>query len=311
MNPGKIRSVFNRLLLDKIIFHYFLYFKKVFKREIFEFRLGYQFHNFILKVLRGTDSKIIGRIHSDYYVQFNGFKFIARTPQVYYNLLRYGEYEPVSSFLFNRFVKKGMTVLDIGGNLGYFSILSSKLVGNKGMVYSFEPDPINYKYFRKNLEINSIRNVHIINKCVSDQDGVVQFFIHPKIHSCHSILNLDSHKSIQVEAIKLDDFFIGHEGNIPFVKMDIEGAELKALCGMKSLLHDKIKFLLTELNMRRLKFLKKTPKDFISILDKYFTKYYVIVDDKDLNLKLYTDSRKLVKYLNSLKIDNLNLFCIK
>ena len=134
MKEGRFRQIFNRKFLDKIVFNYFSYFKRIFKKEIFEYSIGMHFHNFILKYIKGVNTKVIGKIKSNYFIIFNDIKFIARDPYIYYNLIRYGDYEPTSSYIFNNLVKKDMTVLDIGANIGYFSLIASKLVGIYGKV---------------------------------------------------------------------------------------------------------------------------------------------------------------------------------
>lgn len=92
-----------------------------------------------------------------------------------------------------------MTVLDTGGNIGYFTLLASKLVGKHGKVYVFEPDPTNFKYLRKNIEINKIENIILINKCVSNEERILTLYHHPKFHSCHSIFKPSSKKPVTHE----------------------------------------------------------------------------------------------------------------
>lgn len=299
-------------LLDKIIFNYFLIFKRVFKREIFEFKIGMHFHNFILKFFKGVNTKIISKIGSStYLVRVNDFTFIARNIRVYYDLIRYGQYEPVCSYIFKKLIKKGMNVLDIGGNLGYFAIISSFLVGDSGKVYSFEPDPINFKVLNKNLKINKIQNVLPVNKCVNNEEGIFKFYIHPKIHSCHSLFKTDSGKSIDVEAIILNKMFKTDNTIFHFIKMDIEGAEINALMGMDNVIKNGTKYLLIEVNKRRIKYIQKTIRDLIEILAKNFNNYYVILDDKKLDLKYKDNHEDLITYIEQLKLDNLNLLCFK
>jgi len=314
MKERRFRQIFNRKFLDKIIFNYFLYFKRIFNKDIFEYSFGMHFHNFILKFIKGVNTKIIGKIKSNYFIIFNEIKFIARNPYIYYDLIRFGEYEPVSSYIFNHLVKKDMTVIDIGGNVGYFSLLASKLVGMHGKVYVFEPDPINFMYLRKNIEINKIKNIILVNKCVSNEEGILTLYLHPKFHSCHSIFKSTS-KSIDhvnVESITLNKMFENDDFKISFIKMDIEGAELKALKGMDEMLKkNRVKYLLTECNLRILKCVGKMARDLILELDKYFNKYYVIKDINELNLRFFSNKEVLINYLNSLTQNNLNLLCIK
>ena len=314
MSVGRFRQIFNIEIIDKIIFHYFSYFKRIFKKEIFEYSLGMHFHNFILKFIKGVNTKLIGKFKSNYFIFFNDIKFISRDLRIYYNLIRYGEYESASSYIFNSLIKKDMIVLDIGGNIGYFSLIASKLVGKLGKVYVFEPDPTNIMFLRKNIELNKIKNITLVNKCVSNEEGVLTLYLHPKFHSCHSIFKSASKSinHIDVESITLDDMFSNEYFKIPFIKMDIEGAEIEALKGMGKMLEkNKVLYLLTECNLRILKSIGKGADHLILELGKYFNKFYIIKDDRSLNLELFSDKEVLIKYLNSLTQNNLNILCIK
>ncbi len=309
------RSVFNTKILDKLIFIYFSYFKKIFKKDIFEYSIGMHFHNFILKFIKKINTQVIGKKNLDYFIIFDDIKFIVRNSLIYYNLLRYGEHESASSYIFNHLVKKNMIVLDIGGNIGHFSLLASKLVGMHGKVYVFEPDPTSFKYLRKNVEINKIGNVILVNKCVSNEERILTLYHHPKFHSCHSIFKPDSKKPVNyvdVESIKLDNMFSDKNFKISFIKLDIEGAEINALKGMGKMLEKmKVPYLLTECNLRILRERGEDAQVLILELDKYFNRYYVIKDDRYLIFELFTDKDILINYLNSLNQNNLNILCIR
>jgi len=308
------RRVLNQKILDKLIFNYLLLFKRIFKKDIFEYSVGMHFHNCILKFIKGVNTKVIGKVKSNYFIIFNDIKFIARNPHIYYDLIRFGEYEPTLSYIFNKLVKKDMTVIDMGGNIGYFSLVASKLVGMHGKVYVFEPEPINLMYLRKNIEINKIKNIILVNKCVSNEEGILTLYLHPKFHSCHSIFKSTSKSinHIDVESITLNKMFKNDDFKISFIKMDIEGAELKALKGMDEMLKkNSVNYLLTEFNLRILKCMGKVARDLILELDKYFNKFYVIKDIKELKLRFFSNKEVLINYLNSLTQSNLNLLCIR
>lgn len=315
MKRRKIRYTFNRIFLDKIIFYYFLFFKRVFKKDIFEYSIGMHFQNFVLRFIKGVNTKIIGNHKANYLILFNKISFILRDPTIYYNLIRYGEYEPTLSYIFSTLIKKGMTILDIGGNIGYFSLMASRLVGPNGKVYVFEPDPTNFMYLRKNIEINDISNINLVKKCVSNKEGIIKLHHHPIYHSCHSIFKSSSKRStkeIDVESIVLDKMFKNECSKISFIKMDIEGAELNALKGMANLLKkNKVKYLLTEYNSRILRSIGKNANDFIAELANYFSRYYVILDDINLKFDLFTKKDTLIRYLNSLTQNRLDILCVK
>ena len=134
--------------------------------------------------------------------------------------------------LFEETLKPGDSVLDIGANVGYFTVLGAKLVGPQGKVFAFEPEPSNYDVLLKNLELNGHMNVITLPKAVSNQKGTAELIISDLDSGFHSLahLNLPERGTVTVETITIDDFM---EENgwpqIDLVKMDIEGGEPYAL----------------------------------------------------------------------------------
>lgn len=306
------RQKLDKIFLDKLIFHYFLFFKRFFNREIIDFELGRQFHNFILKFIKNTNCKIINKSNSDILVQFDGLYFIVRDFTIYYDLIRYGKFEKTTTHIFHKILKKGMSILDLGANIGYFTLIASKIIGENGKIYSFEPDPITFKYLRTNIKINHISNVELVNKCVSNKNGTITLFHHPKFHTCHSIIASPLKEAIKVESITLNKKFENRKEEIIFIKMDIEGAEMEALKGMDKILTDNhVQYLLTELNLRLIKGTGKDLDEFISFINKFFSKYFLILDEKVVDTIFFKNKAELLEFLNNFYQDNLNLLCIK
>jgi len=75
-----------------------------------------------------------------------------------------------------KLLKKGMSFVDIGANLGYFTLLGAKAVGDSGRVYAFEPESLNFRLLSKSINENKFRNVEIHNQVVSDTNGIVKLF---------------------------------------------------------------------------------------------------------------------------------------
>lgn len=154
---------------------------------------------------------------------------------------------------FQRLICPGDVVIEVGGHIGYFSILYARLVGAAGKVFVFEPGDNNLPYIRRNLAGHA--NAEIIEKAVSDQNGIVKFWLedlsgqnNSMVENYHLLegnialagLGSDVHKrEVQVPSITLDTFIeeIQSRGLSPnFIKIDVEGAELFVLKGAKNLL---------------------------------------------------------------------------
>lgn len=143
-----------------------------------------------------------------------------------------GNFEPVQTKKFIKSIKKGDVVLDIGANIGYYSVLASKLVGKKGKVYAFEPDPRNLKLLYKNLEVNGCQNVVVVEAALGSKKG--KLFLTQDISNPgeSSLAKGKKGKKILVDVIRLDDFVRQKRiKNVDLIKIDVEGAELEVLRG--------------------------------------------------------------------------------
>ncbi len=224
-------------------------------------------------------------------------------------------WEPFETEIVRRVVKEGNVVLDIGANIGLYTVVLSKLVGENGKVFAFEPCPQTFAILKKNVEFNGCKNVVLVQKAVSDVKGIC------KLHICDSnaganslgLNKLSGPSSFDVERIVLDDFLADYCGKIDFVKMDIEGSEYSALKGMAKILKKSRRLkLFTEFNPPALKGCGASALDYLSLLfDNGFKLYNINEDtgrldpldslDRDLFLGSYPANEP--KYTN--------LFCIK
>lgn len=154
-------------------------------------------------------------------------------------------FEPVTTDFFKKNIKYGQTVIDLGANIGYFTLLFSGLVGSTGHVYAFEPEPENANLLRKNLELNSIKNVTVIQKAVDSKVTTRLLHINKKNRGNHQIFYEGEYReTIEVQSTTLDDYFSNQDLKIDWIKMDIEGAEVEALQGMKNLIYHNPKLIL-------------------------------------------------------------------
>lgn len=149
-----------------------------------------------------------------------------------------GIWEPVITEYVKKMVKKGDIVLDIGAHIGYYTLIFSDCVGLEGKVFAFEPNPDNFTLLKKNVEINKYENVVLIQKAVSNKAGRLKLYLSALNSGDNRIYDLGDgpRKSIEIEAVRLDDYFKDYDGKIDFIKMDIQGAEGAAMEGMEILL---------------------------------------------------------------------------
>lgn len=175
---------------------------------------------------------------NDVSVNVHGHKMYANTLDriIAMFLWKFSALESYETKLVGNIVKEGMVVVDVGANIGYYTLQMARLVGQKGKVYAIEPDPSNYKLLVKNIRANIYQNVVAIERAVSNSKGSTRLFICEEHKGDHRIFDLQGErKSIEVETMKLDDLLLT-EDRIDVIKMDIQGAEYVALLGMENLI---------------------------------------------------------------------------
>ncbi|HEX3911366.1 MAG TPA: FkbM family methyltransferase [Solirubrobacteraceae bacterium] len=175
------------------------------------------------------------------------------------SFLRYltGDAEPEVQRALQELIKPGQTVYDVGANIGFFTILCSRLVGPEGHVYAFEPIPQNLATLRHNVTLNALSNVTIVDKALSSSTGVAQMFVSP--WSAFHSLNVEGatkqedhgpdEGEVTVQTVTLDEFVQGEGVRAPdLLKIDVEGAELIVVQGMSQTLRAEEPLLLVELH---------------------------------------------------------------
>ncbi len=150
-------------------------------------------------------------------------------------LVNYGNcLEELKGYIQEYTPKEGDVVIDAGAFQGVFSVYASKLVGKYGKVIAFEPDEANYKLLKKNIRLNGIKNVILINKGLWNKNDVLKFKTKGP-ESCLAEFDKEEDITEKIGVVSLDEILLKMNINrVNFVKMDIEGAELKAVEGMKN-----------------------------------------------------------------------------
>jgi len=150
-----------------------------------------------------------------------------------------GDYSPNEARILREKLVPGDIFIDVGAHVGYFSILAAWVVGPKGLVMAFEPSPTMREKLVRNTALNELQNVRILPDAVSNVSGKRSLFVHKSKAGLSSLRPMKSKATgrICVTTVSLDEV-LGPEfaNRIKLVKLDIEGAELLALQGMKHLL---------------------------------------------------------------------------
>ena len=156
--------------------------------------------------------------------------------------------------IFLRKVIKGTdNILDIGANLGFYSLLFSSLAPN-GKIFSFEPSTTNFEKLSENIELNKRINIKIFKMAISNKIGNSKLYLAGKENLNDGGNFIDENKknydfkTIEFENVQTDTLDNFLDKKIPFqlAKIDTEGHEINVLKGMTYLLENNLKFLLIE-----------------------------------------------------------------
>jgi FkbM family methyltransferase len=129
---------------------------------------------------------------------------------------------------FVRRLRRGMTVWDVGANVGLYTLPSARAVGPTGRVYAFEPMRRNLELLRRHLAMNRISNVEIYEVAVADAAGILRMAEGDSPSEFHA----DPAGHWQVPAVTLDDWLAAAASPSPdLVKIDVEGSDDAVLRG--------------------------------------------------------------------------------
>lgn len=149
--------------------------------------------------------------------------------------LMLGVYERTELAFIRKAIQPGMTVLDIGANVGLYSALCGKAVGTSGKVIAFEPDPESVQYLEKTIRANSLSNVQVVPKAASSLKGVTRLYTSSSNRGDSRLYNHElSDGSVEIETVRLDEFLPSIQvETIDFIKIDVQGFEGHVLGGLQ------------------------------------------------------------------------------
>jgi len=158
------------------------------------------------------------------------------------DLIIRGRREREETRTIQKILKPGMTVVDIGANIGYYTLMEARAVTETGHVYAIEPEPRNFELLQRNIQLNNYRHVDAFQVGISNKTQLEKLYIseHSNLHNLlRPLCPKDEDSVIDIKVYKLDDFISKYRispSNIDLIRMDIEGYEVKALEGMSELL---------------------------------------------------------------------------
>ena len=180
--------------------------------------------------------------------------------------------EPESTKIFIKFLR-GINgdVLDVGAHIGYYALIEARY--SRGHVYACEPNPWSYKLLRANIHINGLEDrVRMYNVALGDRNQIIKFIVDKQ--SNLSRVDPNASRNIRVRMTTVDDLF--KDTQISYIRMDVEGYELKILQGARKTLEN-VSGLFIEVHPQLMKDYGYTVKDFYDFLSRYDFKVAYIV----------------------------------
>jgi FkbM family methyltransferase len=200
-----------------------------------------------------------------------------------------GVYEYGTVLTLKKYLREGMVFYDVGANIGFFSCIASRIVGNNGYVYSFEPNSIAFRFLEKNIALNDLINSDIFNIAVGSKKEIKSFvryddtaFGHIDDPKIIATIKPVGKSLIQVDT--LDNMIRDGDLRPPdFIKVDVEGSEFNVLKGAAKALsehHPVICFEFSYLGKKIVKFLIDLDYRIYVLEDKIRSGKLTIYDDQ-------------------------------
>ena len=255
-------------------------------------------------------SKMGNGIRSDFIIMDGQKLFLDKEDSLMLSI-KNNDHELTEIKFLKQIIKNGDTVLDLGANIGVYTLIFAKLVGKSGHVFAFEPDPTNFEILSKNVKENKHENVTLVQKAVSEKNDKIKLFVSKRNHASHRIFDSEEKRnSIEVDVITLDTYFKKIKNPINFIKMDVEGVEGATLLGASNIIkNSKDLVIMMEYFPKWIRKYGMNPEEILdSLIEKKFKLFNINQKEKKIfpiNLKNF------VKEYNEQKKNYTNVLCVK
>ena len=260
----------------------------------------------IRKFIKPLFYKLLGR---------NAYKYVQTRAKI--KDIRERLVEEKEMQLLPQLVKEGDETIDLGANYAYYLERLSKLVGNRGKVYGFEPIPFTYDVCNMVVRKLRLNNVEVFQYAAGAKNEGLEFRV-PKLdfggisagqsHLAKRNNDLDGKENyysfkdeeiVKCKSVTIDSFLEGKLSRLTFVKIDIEGAEYYALQGMRNVIAEFKPVVLIEIQPFFLKGMGVKESELVDLITK----------ELDYSIYAYdVNSDKLLHVQTNLWDDNYILF---
>lgn len=251
---------------------------------------GFLAQMMIAPFIRGKNYEVIVNMNNP-----GGGKIICNLDDLIpWNIYLYGRYQIEKNYeaFLLKTVVGSKVILDIGANIGYYTIQFGRILGKQGVVHSFEPCSYQFDTLERNIKLNDLANVIKNKLIVSDQHDVrKKIFFSGMTNTGSSSLEIETKNFEEVECTTLDRYCEQKNiEKIDVVKIDVEGHEMGVLKGMERLLRDgKVINLFLEINTHTLSSAGTSAFEIISYLQRFLYKPYSIASGQTAEYSMGED----------------------
>lgn len=153
------------------------------------------------------------------------------------DLVNDGIWEPFETEVALSRLRPGGVFVDVGANIGYYTIVASMRVGPAGAVHAFEPEPGNFAILQENARLNGLANARLNNVALDTTSREATLFLSEVNQGDHRLYcKEEGRRTVPVRTTSLDEYFAPRPPAIDLVKMDTQGAEARIVAGMEGIL---------------------------------------------------------------------------
>lgn len=148
------------------------------------------------------------------------------------------DYDAEAQQFIRKNLKAGDTFMDIGANVGFYTLLSASIVGDKGRVIAIEPNPKTFDKMKKTIERNGLKNILALNIGLGRQESEVELYFNSSTgNDSATMVAHGPSESVRVKVLTLDEVAKQHGiDRVAYVKIDVDGFEPEVFAGALGLL---------------------------------------------------------------------------
>lgn len=227
---------------------------------------------------------------------------------LYYKLI-----EPGIKKNLEKNLKKGGTFIDIGAHIGYYSLIAGEIVGESGIVISFEPHPDNYKKLIENIHLNSYEHIVAEKTAIFEKEVKIPLYLGWDT-STHTLIEANappSKKYIKIRTITLDKYCKKNHLEPDIVKIDVEGAEQNVLNSMKQTIKKHHPIIICEIHPNHFNKITNKENNIFEFLPNTYNLFLIQNDGLYKKTKYEMNKICKTKVRNSIGMEIYPIICAK